>query len=158
VSRPAAIYGFARKLLSVLKEYKPDYVAVAFDLGDTWRHSRIQRLQSHPRLECPMTCARRWTRIEQLLNAFSIPIVTYPNYEADDVLGTLARQAALQATDVLIMSGDRDMFQLVDDRVKILYTSGGPNPVTSVMVCGRSSRTLSVDPAAIHRLQGVDRR
>ncbi|MEZ4718636.1 MAG: DNA polymerase I [Caldilineaceae bacterium] len=58
--------------------------------------------------------------------------MTYPDYEADDVLGTLARQAAAQGSDVLILTGDRDMFQLVDDRVKILYTSGGPNPKTSV--------------------------
>ena len=58
--------------------------------------------------------------------------VTYPNFEADDILGTLARQAAAQGTDVLVMTGDRDMFQLVDERVKILYTSGGPNPETKI--------------------------
>ncbi|MEZ4731918.1 MAG: DNA polymerase I [Caldilineaceae bacterium] len=72
------------------------------------------------------------SRIEQLLQAFNIPIVTYPNFEADDVLGTLSRQAAAQDFDVLVMTGDRDMFQLVDERVKILYTSGGPNPVTTI--------------------------
>ena len=61
-----------------------------------------------------------------------IPIVTYPNFEADDILGTLARQAAAEGTEVLVMTGDRDMFQLVDEHVKILYTSGGPNPETKI--------------------------
>jgi DNA polymerase-1 len=71
-------------------------------------------------------------RIEQFLHAFNVPVVTYPNYEADDILGTLARQAAAQETDVLILTGDRDMFQLIGDRVRILYTKGGPNPETVV--------------------------
>ncbi len=71
------------------------------------------------------------TRIETLLRAFNIPIITYPNFEADDILGTLARKAQADGFDVLVMTGDRDMFQLVDEHVKILYTSGGPNPVTS---------------------------
>ena len=126
-----AVYGFARKMLSVLKEYKPDYVAVAFDLGDTWRHSEFSDYKA-TRDSMPDDMRTQMTRIEQLLNAFNIPIITYPNYEADDVLGTLSKQAAEQGQDVLVMSGDRDMFQLVTDRIKILYTSGGPNPVTSV--------------------------
>src|SRR5690606_34745064 len=72
------------------------------------------------------------TRIEAMLRAFNIPILTYPNFEADDILGTLAREAGGERFDVLVMTGDRDMFQLVDGQAKILYTSGGPNPVTSV--------------------------
>lgn len=140
-----AIYGFARKLLSVLKEYKPDYVAVAFDLGDTWRHAEFVEYKA-TRERMPDDMRTQMERIEQLLRAFSIPIVTYPNYEADDVLGTLARQAALQATDVLIMSGDRDMFQLVDERVKILYTSGGPNPVTSVIGAAEVQERYQLTP------------
>lgn len=126
-----AVYGFARKLLSVIKEYQPEYVAVAFDLGDTWRHAEFADYKA-TRDQMPDEMRSQLTRIQQLLQAFNIPIVTYPNYEADDVLGTLARQAAQQKTDVLILTGDRDMFQLVTERIKILYTSGGPNPTTSV--------------------------
>jgi len=125
----AAVYGFARKLLSVLKEVKPDYVAVAFDLGDTWRHEEFPEYKG-TRERMPDDLRAQITRIQEMLAAFNIPIITYENYEADDVLGTLARQAAEEGQDVLILTGDRDMFQLVDDRVKILYTSGRPNPRT----------------------------
>ena len=126
-----AVFGFARKLLSVIKEYQPDHVAVAFDLGDTWRHSEFTAYKA-TRDSMPDEMRTQMQRIDQLLHAFNIPIVTYPNYEADDVLGTLSRLAAEQAFDVLVMTGDRDMFQLVDERVKVLYTSGGPTPLTSI--------------------------
>jgi len=126
-----AVFGFARKLLSIIREYQPEYVAVAFDLGDTWRHSEFTEYKA-TRDSMPDEMRTQMARIEQLLQAFNIPIVTYPNFEADDVLGTLSRQAAAQDFDVLVMTGDRDMFQLVDERVKILYTSGGPNPATTI--------------------------
>ena len=127
----AAVFGFTCKLLSVLRDYQPDYVAVAFDLGDTWRHSEFPDYKA-TRERMPDDMPSQIERIQQVLQALNIPIVTYENYEADDVLGTLARQAADQEQDVLILTGDRDMFQLVDERIKILYTSGGPNPQTSV--------------------------
>ncbi|MBX3012396.1 MAG: DNA polymerase I [Caldilineaceae bacterium] len=126
-----AVFGFARKLLSVIRDYQPDYVAVAFDLGDTWRHSEFAAYKA-TRDSMPDEMRTQMGRIDELLRAFNIPIITYPNYEADDVLGTLSRVAAAQGFDVLVMTGDRDMFQLVDERVKVLYTSGGPNPTTSI--------------------------
>lgn len=127
-----AVYGFARKLFSVLREYKPDGVAVAFDLGDTWRHAEFKEYKA-TRDRMPDEMPSQIERIVEVLHAFQIPVLTYPNYEADDILGTLARQAADAGDDVLILTGDRDMFQLVDDHIRILYTSGGPNPVTSVV-------------------------
>jgi DNA polymerase-1 len=126
-----AVYGFAQKLLTTLLDYKFDAAAVAFDLGDTWRHGEFPAYKA-TRDAMPDEMRTQMERIEQLLNALGIPIVTYPNFEADDVLGTLARQAAGQGADVFVMTGDRDMFQLVDERVKILYTSGGPNPETKI--------------------------
>lgn len=126
-----AVYGFTRKLLATLRDFNPDYVAVAFDTGDTWRHAEFPDYKA-TRDVMPDDMRTQMTRIEEMLRAFNIPILTYNNFEADDILGTLARAAAAQGIDVLVMTGDRDMFQLVDDRIKILYTSGGPNPVTSV--------------------------
>jgi len=126
-----AVFGFARKLLSVIKEYRPDEVAVAFDLGDTWRHSTFSAYKA-TRDAMPDEMRTQMTRIEEMVRAFNIPIVTYPDYEADDVLGTLSRQAADAGTNVLILTGDRDMFQLIGERVQILYTPGGPNPKTTV--------------------------
>ncbi len=124
-----AVFGFFRKLFSVLREYDPEGVAVAFDKGDTWRHEEFSDYKA-TRDSMPDDMRSQMGRIEQVLNALRIPIVALENFEADDVLGALARQAAAEGHDVLILSGDRDMFQLVADRVKILYTSGGPSPAT----------------------------
>ncbi|MEZ4712379.1 MAG: DNA polymerase I [Caldilineaceae bacterium] len=126
-----AVFGFARKLFSILREYKPDHVGVAFDLGDTWRHDEFAEYKG-TRDSMPDDLRAQIGRIEEMLRAFNIPIITYEGYEADDILGTLGRQAGEQGTDVLILTGDRDLFQLVNERVKILYTSGGPSPKTSV--------------------------
>jgi DNA polymerase I len=126
-----AVFGFVRKFLSVLREYDPDYAAVAFDTGDTWRHSEFPAYKA-TRDSMPSDMPSQIERIVEFLTAFSIPVVTYENYEADDILGTLARQAAEQDVDVLILTGDRDMFQLISDRVRVLYTKGGPNPETVI--------------------------
>ena len=69
-------------------------------------------------------------RIQEMLGLFNIPIVTKAGFEADDVLGTQARQAGEQGVDVFVLTGVRDMFQLVSERVRILYTKGGPTPTT----------------------------
>ncbi len=124
-----AVFGFFRKLFSVLRDYRPDGVAVAFDKGDTWRHEEFVEYKA-TRDAMPDEMRPQMDRIEQLLEALKIPILTLENFEADDILGGLARQAAAEGHDVLILSGDRDMFQLVADRVRILYTSGGPSPTT----------------------------
>jgi DNA polymerase-1 len=141
-----AVYGFVRKLLSVVREYDPDCVATAFDLGDTWRHTEFADYKA-TRDQMPDEMRTQLERIYELLQAFNIPIVTYPNYEADDVLGTLAHKAAETGTDVLILTGDRDMFQLVNDRVQILYTSGGPNPKTSVYGLDAIQERYGLTPA-----------
>ena len=124
-----AVFGFFRKLFSVLREYRPDGVAVAFDKGDTFRHEEFVEYKA-TRDAMPDEMRPQMDRIEQVLEALKIPILTLENFEADDILGGLARQAAGEGHDVLILSGDRDMFQLVADRVKVLYTSGGPSPTT----------------------------
>ncbi|MCL4859836.1 MAG: DNA polymerase I [Caldilineaceae bacterium] len=141
-----AVYGFARKLLSVVREYKPTHVATAFDLGDTWRHAEFPDYKA-TRDQMPDEMRSQLERIQQMLRAFNIPIITYPNYEADDVLGALGKQAAEQGADVLILTGDRDMFQLVTDQVKILYTSGGPNPTTSVYGPAEIEARYGLNPA-----------
>ncbi|MCC6458657.1 MAG: DNA polymerase I [Caldilineaceae bacterium] len=126
-----AVFGFVRKFLSVLREYKPDYAAVAFDTGDTWRHSEFPAYKA-TRDSMPSEMRTQIERIVEFLEVFGIPVVTYENYEADDIIGTLAHQAAEQDVDVLILTGDRDMFQLINERVRILYTKGGPTPETVI--------------------------
>ncbi len=125
-----AVFGFVRKLFSVLREFQPDGVAVAFDKGATWRHEEFAQYKA-TRDVMPDDMRPQMARIEQILEALHIPILAIENYEADDVLGALAKQAADEGHDVLILTGDRDMFQLVTDRIRVLYTSGGPSPVTT---------------------------
>ena len=126
-----AIFGFVRKFLSMLREHEPDCVAVAFDTGTTWRHEEFEEYKA-TRDSKPDELRGQMERIQQFLEILRVPVVTCPDYEADDVLGTLALNAAEEGSDVLILTGDRDMFQLVSDRVHILYTRGGPNPQTVV--------------------------
>ena len=99
-----AVFGFARKLLSLLKEYEPEYVGVAFDVGETWRHQEYSEYKAQ-RERMPDDLRSQIGRIQQMLEAFNIPMVTYEGYEADDILGTLARQAAKQGQRVLILTG-----------------------------------------------------
>ena len=114
-----AVYGFALMLLALWEEYKPDYLAVTFDVGETFRH-RQYALYKATREKMPDEMHSQMKRVEQLVRAFNIPIYTAENYEADDVLGTLAHQATQKGVDTLIVTGDRDTFQLVGPHVKVL--------------------------------------
>ena len=105
----SAVFGFVRKFLSIIRQYEPDRIAVAFDLGSTWRHDEYDGYKA-TRDAMPDDMPGQIDRIQQFLAALNIPIVTYSNYEADDVLGTLAEQAAAEGDDVLILTGDSDRF------------------------------------------------
>ena len=117
-----ATYGFTSMLLGVLRDEQPDYIAVAFDAGPSFRHKEYAEYKAH-REKMPDDLAVQLKRIRQIVEAFNIPVFELSGYEADDLLGTLARQAAEEGLDVLIVTGDTDAFQLVNPRVKVL-TSG----------------------------------
>lgn len=117
-----AVYGFASMLLEVLENERPDYIAVAFDVGRTFRHELFDDYKGH-RAKQPDELAVQFERIYQLVDAFNIPIFTAEGYEADDVIGTLARQAVEQGLDVVIVTGDTDAFQLINAHTVVL-TSG----------------------------------
>jgi DNA polymerase-1 len=116
-----AVYGFALMLLAVWEEYNPEYLAVAFDLGDTFRHKQYAEYKA-TREKMPDDLGMQISRIEQLVRAFNIPVFTAENFEADDVLGSLARQASEQNVETIIVTGDRDAFQLVSPAVKVLIS------------------------------------
>jgi len=117
-----AVYGFTSMLLHVLQELQPAYLAVAFDVGKTFRHERFPEYKAH-RAVMPDEMRYQLERIHQLLEAFRIPIFTLEGYEADDVLGTLSAQAEQQGMPTLIVTGDTDAFQLIDPLVRVM-TSG----------------------------------
>lgn len=116
-----AVYGFALMLLAVWEEYDPDYLAVTFDVGDTFRHKQFADYKA-TREKMPDDMRPQVNRVEQLVKAFNIPIFTAENFEADDVLGTLARQASRQGVETIIVTGDRDAFQLAGPKVKVLIS------------------------------------
>ncbi|MBE7556866.1 MAG: DNA polymerase I [Anaerolineales bacterium] len=118
-----AVYGFANMLLAVWKEYDPDYFIVTFDAGDTFRHELYHDYKA-TREKMPDDLATQIARIEQLVKAFKMPVFTKEGYEADDLLGTLATQATAQGIETLIVTGDRDAFQLVGPSVKVVYPGG----------------------------------
>ncbi len=117
-----AVFGFTSMLLNVLREQQPEYVAVAFDVGRTFRDDIYADYKGH-RERMPDELRTQIERIKQVVEALNIPIFTADGYEADDVLATLARQAAAQDVDTMIVTGDRDILQVVDEDISVL-TSG----------------------------------
>jgi DNA polymerase I len=118
-------YGFIKALLETIEAENPDYMAITFDLGGpTYRHDADDTYKAG-RAETPEDFIPDLHNLQGVLSAMNFPIVVVPGYEADDVIGTMSRQAAIQGWRVKVLSGDRDLFQLVDadERVKILYMS-----------------------------------
>lgn len=118
-----AVYVFVNKLLKVWNEMQPDYIVIAFDAGKTFRHEAFPDYKAQ-RAQTPQELHDQVERIKQVAQAFNIPIITGEGYEADDVLGTLSRQAAEQGIETLILTGDQDILQLVDDRTRVLLARG----------------------------------
>ncbi len=114
-----AVYGFTSMLLNTIRDEQPDYIIVAFDTGRTFRHDEYVEYKAH-RGRMPQELADQMERIRQIVEAMNIPIVEAEGFEADDVLGTLARQATEQDLSTLIVTGDSDIFQLINPDVRVL--------------------------------------
>ena len=120
-----AIYGFVSMLLKILSELKPTHYAIAFDKkAPTFRHQLFDQYKAQ-RPKTPDELVNQLGRVRQMVEAFHIPIFELDDYEADDVLGTLSRQASEQGIDTIIVSGDADTMQLVSPRVKVLTPKRG---------------------------------
>ncbi len=117
-----ATYGFTSMLLKVLEEEQPDYAIVTFDKGPSFRVELYPDYKAH-REKMPDEMRQQMQRIREVVAAFGLPRVELDDYEADDLLGTLSRQAAEAGLDVVIVTGDRDALQLVTDQITVL-TSG----------------------------------
>ncbi|MEM9450762.1 MAG: DNA polymerase I [Cyanobacteria bacterium P01_E01_bin.6] len=123
-------YGFLRSLLDMMQAEQPTYVAVAFDLdGPTFRHDADDTYKAG-RQEAPEDFLPDLRNLQEVLAAFNLSVVTSVGYEADDVIGTLAKQASAAGYRVKILSGDRDLYQLVDDTkgISVLYLSSAFGP------------------------------
>lgn len=117
-----AVYFFTNMLLKVWKDEQPDYLAVAFDVGKTFRDGLFADYKG-TRAKMPIELESQMKRIAQIVAALGVPIFTAENYEADDVLGTLSARGSNEGLDVIIVTGDRDALQLVRPGIRVL-TSG----------------------------------
>jgi len=126
----AGIYGFGRELLRILEQEKPEYLAVAFDTGRTFRDDIFPAYKA-TRAKMPDDLRPQIERIRQMVDAFNIPRLELEGYEADDVLGSAARWAAGQGLGVKIVTGDRDLLQLVSERVIVYLAGDDKNYITA---------------------------
>jgi DNA polymerase-1 len=117
-----AVYGFTSTLLSVIEKFHPEYLAVTFDLkGPTFRHEAFKEYKA-TRTAAPDEFYAQIPRVKEMVRAFNIPIFELQGFEADDVIGTLAKQAEnLGGVEVVIATGDLDTLQLITSKVSV-YT------------------------------------
>jgi len=122
----AGIYGFARELLRILEQEKPEYMAVAFDVGKTFRDEIFPEYKG-TREKMPDDLRPQIERIRKMVDTFNIPRLEMEGFEADDVLGSVARIANEQGLGVKIITGDRDLLQLVNKRTTVYLAGDNQN-------------------------------
>jgi len=114
-----ALYGFTTLFAKILRVHRPDYCAVAFDRGLTFRHEMYPDYKGH-RPDMPEDLRQQWPHFDALVEGFGYPSLFVEGFEADDVMGTVARRFASPDLEVFLVTGDRDFAQLVDDNIHIL--------------------------------------
>ena len=124
-----ATFGFTSILIKGLTDIKPDYIAMTFDRpSPTFRHVAFPEYKAH-RPTLPDIMRPQFGRIRQIVEAFGIPIYEKDGYEADDIIGTLSVQATQQGVDTVILTGDMDTLQLVNEHVQVLVAKRGISEV-----------------------------
>jgi DNA polymerase-1 len=121
-----AVFGFTSMLVNLVRDHAPDHLAVAFDRPEpTFRHEAVDTYKAN-RTAAPDILRQQLGLVRQVVEVLHVPIVELPGYEADDLIATLATQARDRGDDVLVVTGDRDSYQLVEDpHVKVLYNRRG---------------------------------
>jgi DNA polymerase I len=115
----SAVFGYTRTLLDLLTQEKPEYIAVAFDTPDpTFRHERFVDYKA-TRQKMPDELSAQWPRLKEITEALGVTLIETPGFEADDVMGTLAKQAERGGLDTYLVTADKDLMQLVSPHVKI---------------------------------------
>ena len=151
-----AIYGFLAILFKLLEDVNPDYIAVAFDLkAPTARHKLYEGYKAN-RKGMPNELAEQMPIIKEILTAMNIDIIEKEGYEADDIIGTLSKYGEKQGLDVIILSGDRDTFQLATDKVtiRIPRTKGGKTE-TDIYDKNKIIETYGIEPKQLIDVKGL---
>ncbi len=137
-----AVFGFTSMLINLMKDHDPDLIAVAFDRPEpTFRHEMTPTYKAQ-RESAPDILRQQMGLVREVLEALAMPVLETPGYEADDIIATLATQARDRGDDVIIVTGDRDSYQLVEDpHVKVLYNKRGVSDYVLYDEAGIEERT-----------------
>ncbi len=128
----SAPFAFAQSVLKILSEEKPDYIAVVFDTPEpTFRHKAYPEYKA-TREKMPEEMSDQLPRIRQIVEVLGIPIIEVPGYEADDIMATLAKRAEKQGVESYLVTGDKDFFQLISEKIKIYRPQHTGNDVDIV--------------------------
>ncbi len=139
-----AVYGFTMILIRLLEEEKPEYIVITFDTPvPTFRHKEFKEYKAH-RKKMPDELISQIPLIKEIINNYNIAICSKEGYEADDVIGTIAKEAEKRNCNTIIVTGDKDAFQLISPHTKVMTTIKG---VTEVKI---------YDEAAIREKYGVN--
>lgn len=144
-----AIYGFTRTLLKLLRDYSSEYATVAFDSkGKTVRHRQYEAYKAdRPPMDDAL--AVQIPKIQELLEAWGVPTFAREGYEADDIIATLAQVAVERGLSVLIVSGDKDLLQLVGSKIKVLKPARPPRQEVELLDRGGVEKALGLPPELI---------
>jgi len=125
----SAVFGFTNSMLKILRDEKPDYIGVVFDTkAPTFRHEIFKDYKS-TRSKMPEEMSEQLPRITQVAEVMNLPILEVEGFEADDLMGTLAKKAKEKGLEVILVTGDKDFLQLVDQDVRVLNPKrGGEEP------------------------------
>ena len=137
-----SVFGFTSMLINLLKDHKPDHIAVAFDRPEpTFRHEMVKDYKAG-RAEAPDILRQQLGLVRQVVEVLAIPLLEAPGFEADDIIATLATQARDRGDDVIVVTGDRDAYQLVEDpHIKVLYNRRGVSDYVLYDEAGIKERT-----------------
>ena len=143
-----ALHGLSQMLLKIVTEYRPASIVVAWDAREkTFRHEEFEAYKAQ-RPSMPDLLSRQWSLFPELMEAFGIVNLVKPGYEADDILGTLAEEAKRQGVGSIVVTGDRDAMQVVDDDIWVMSTGRG---ITDVKIYTPAAvlERFGVTPASI---------
>ncbi len=149
-----AVYGFTTMLLKIIEEEKPTHMLVAFDAGKTtFRHKTFDEYKGG-RQKTPPELSEQFPLVREMLDAFNISRFEVENYEADDIIGTLAKDASEKEYEVKVYSGDKDLLQLVSDKVTVILTKKG---ITNVEAYDEAliSEKYGITPKQIIDMKGL---
>jgi DNA polymerase-1 len=150
----SAVFGFTNSMLKIIREEKPDYLAVVFDTkAPTFRHEIFKEYKS-TRAKMPDEMSEQLPRIREVAEGMNLPVLEVDGFEADDLMGTLAKKAKSEGMAVILVTGDKDFLQLVDEDVKVLNPRrAGEEP--ELLDAAGVEKKLGVPPEKVTELLGL---